>query len=154
VGIFTEEQAISISEILRSAYDLDWYLVMSDMGTRNVRIGDIGNAAQGGLRLMVNAVLSMFTQGMVNRMKYYICEWDKVKLIYQKQVNGGVDGITGIHMDWAKDKKTGIIELVKTILPAYSRAEVIARQTHMGGSDFTGTVSAAGGGSSHVMLQH
>ena len=151
VGVFTEEQCISIFEMLRAAYDLDWYLVMSDMGTRNVRIGDIGTAGEGGLRMMLNAILSIFTQGMIRRMKFYISEWDKVKLIYQEQKNGGVEGITGINMNWAKDKKTGILELVKTILPAYTRSEVLARQGHKGGSDFTGSV-AAGGSSGFVQL--
>ncbi len=145
VGIFTESQAISISEMLRASYDLDWYIAMSSMGTRNMRIGDIGNAGEGGLRLMINAMLSMFTIGMQERLKQYIHEWDKLKLLCQTQTNGGVQGITGVNMVWENKKKL-LLELVKTILPAYTLNEIRARDGHGGGSDSISGISGNGGG--------
>ena len=151
VGIFTEDQAISIFEMLRAAYNLDWYVVMNDLGTRNVRIGDIGSAGQGSLRLQINAMLSMFTTGMVNRMKYYITEFDKVKLLVQTQVNGSVAGITGNNMIW-ENKKKSILELFKTLLPAYTRNEILARQQHNGGSDSVSRISGNSVGTGFVQL--
>ena len=146
VGLFGEDETISIYEMLKACYGSDWYIVMSDLGTRTIRIGDIGNAAFGGIRLCINAYLNSYTNGMVRRMRKYIEEFDKIKLIVQEQKNGSVDGVTGINNSF-KEKVMKLLEIVKTILPAMSRAEVEARQAHHGGSDFTGSVTGAMNGS-------
>jgi len=146
VGLFCEDETISIYEMLKACYGSDWYIVMSDLGTRTVRIGDIGNAAFGGIRLTINAYLNSYTQGMVRRMRGYVEEYDRIKLIVQEQKNGSVDGITGINNSF-KEKVMKLLELVKTILPAMTRAEVEARLGHQGGSDFTGTVTGGMNGS-------
>ena len=145
VGVFSERQAISIYEMLMAAYGNDYYVVMSDMGSRNIRIGDIGSPAFGGLRLITNALLNQFTDGMIERMLEHIAEWDRIKPIYQTQQAGAVGDVNGLSMDWG-NKRAGLLGRLKTILPAYTLAEVRARQAHGGGNDFTGAVTAGEGG--------
>lgn len=152
VGVFSEDEALSVYEMLGAAYGSDWYIVLADMGTRQIKIGDIGNAAFGGVRLIINAYLNSSTQGMLRRLREYITEFDKIKLIVQKQINGSVDGITGINNSF-QEKKQALLLLAKSVLPAYSRAEVDARFAHKGGSDFTGNITGSGSTGGSVTLQ-
>ena len=145
VGIFSERQAISIYEMLCACYSQDYYVVMNDMGSRQMRIGDIGSPAFGGLRIITNALLSQFTSGMVDVMLEHIHEWDQIKRIFQNQENGSVSDITGLSSKIG-DRKSGLFMRLKTILPAYTLAEVKARQNHGGGNDFTGDVAGSGAG--------
>jgi hypothetical protein len=146
VGVFSEDETISVFEMLSATYVGDYYIVLSDLGTRNVKIGDIGNAAFGGVRLVINAYLNSMTNGMLRRLRQYVTEWDRIKLIVQKQKAGSVDGVTGIFNDF-QEKKMALLLLAKTCLPAYSRAEIEARQAHHGGSDFTGNITGNSNGS-------
>ena len=145
VGVFSEDHAISIYEMLNAVYGTDWYIVMSDLGTRMIRIGDLGSPAFGGLRLMVNCYLNKMTPGMIKRLKGYIKTFDEIKLIAQKQQGGNIGPITGIDMDWER-KLQKLLGLVKTCLPALTRAEVEAREAHHGGSDSTGSVAGGNRG--------
>lgn len=145
VGVYNEDEAISAYEMLKANYSSDWYIVMGDMGTRNIKIGDIGNAGFGGIRLVINAYLNSQTAGEVKRMRYYIRQFDRYKLVVQEQKDGSVEGITGINLSF-QQKLCKILELSKSCLPAYTRAEVEARQAHKGGSDFTGSITAGPGG--------
>ena len=143
VGMFSERQAISIYEMLDAAYGFDYYVVMSDMGSREIRIGDIGSPAFGGLRLVTNALLAQFTQGMVDVMLEHIREWDMIKRIFMDQQQGSVSDITGLN-NKISDRKSGLLRRFKNLLPAYTLAEVNARKSHGGGQDITNT--KAGGG--------
>lgn len=145
VGIFSERQAISIYEMLCACYSQDYYVVMNDMGSRQMRIGDLGTPAFGGLRMITNALLSQFTKGMVETMLEHIREWNQIKRIFVDQQGGAVSDITGLNAKIG-DRKAGLFMRLKTILPAYSLAEVRARQNHGGGNDFTGSVAGSGGG--------
>lgn len=155
VGVYSEDEAISVFEMLKACYGSDWYIVMSDMGTRNVKIGDIGNAAFGGIRLVINAYLNSQTQGMIRRLRYYIRQFDRLKLLTSVQKNGELAGIKGIDFAF-EDKLAKVLENSKTVLPAYTRSEVEARFGHMGGSDFTGSITSSridgGGSDSNVRL--
>ena len=152
VGVLSEDEAISVYEMLKACYGSDWYIVMSDMGTRTIKIGDIGNAGFGGIRLVINAYLNSSTAGMIKRQRKYIREFDRLKLLVQEQSNASVSGITGINYSF-KEKLMKLLELAKTTLPACTRAEVEARQAHGGGSDFTSTVTGGkSGGSNNIRL--
>jgi hypothetical protein len=144
VGIFSERQSISIYEMLDAAYGFDYYVVMSDMGSREMRIGDIGSPAFGGLRLVTNALLSQFTQGMVDVMLEHIREWDMIKRIFVDQNQGNVGDIGGLN-NKIGDRKSGLLRRFKNLLPAYTLAEVKARQAHGGGMDITSTKAGGGG---------
>ena len=144
VGIFNELQAISIYEMLDAAYGFDYYVVMSDMGSREMRIGDIGSPAFGGLRLVTNAMLAQFTQGMIEVMLQHIHEWDMIKRIFMDQQGGGVSDITGLN-NKISDRKSGLLRRFKNLLPAYTKAEVEARRGHGGGMDITNAKAGAGG---------
>jgi hypothetical protein len=145
VGLFNEEECISIFEMLKACWTSDWYIVMSDIGTRTVKIGDIGNAAFGSIRLAINAYLNNMTFGETKRLRTYIREFDILKLQVQNQKNGSVDGLTGVSY-FPQEKLMKLLELSKTVLPAYSNAEVSARFAHHGGSGYTGTVTGSGQG--------
>ena len=144
VGVFSERQAISIYEMLCACYSQDYYVVMNDMGSREIRIGDLGSPAFGGLRMITNALLSAFTQGMIEVMLEHIREWNQVKRIFMDQAGGSVSDITGLN-NKIGDRKAGLFMRLKTILPAYTMAEVRARQNKGGGNDFTGSVAGSGG---------
>ena len=144
VGVFSERQSISIYEMLDAAYGFDYYVVMSDMGSREIRIGDIGSPAFGGLRLITNALLAQFTQGMIDVMLEHIHEWDKIKRIFVDQQQGSVSDITGLY-NKIGDRKSGLLRRFKNILPAYTLAEVNARKAHGGGMDITATKAGGGG---------
>jgi hypothetical protein len=151
IGSFSEEHAISIYEMLAAVYGVDYYIVMDVMGSRELKIGDILNPAFGGLRLVINSYLNTMTTGMVNRLTEYIRDWDHIKLISITQNNGNVDGITGLNQDWQR-KRQLLLGLVKTVLPAFTLAEVRAHEQHGGGSDSTGSVTGGGGGVGVVNL--
>ena len=145
VGVFSERQAISIYEMLCACYSADYYVVMGEMGTRQIRIGDLGNAGYGGLRMITNALLSAFTQGMIETMLEHIKEWNQIKRIFVNQRQGSVSDLTGLNAEIG-ERKAGLFMRLKTILPAYTIAEVKARQNHGGGNDFTGSVAGGNGG--------
>lgn len=145
VGVFSERQAISIYEMLCACYSVDYYVIMGEMGTRNIRIGDIGSAAFGGLRLITNALLANFSQGMIETMLEHIHEWNQIKRVFVNQMGGSISDITGLN-NKIGDRKAGLFMRLKTILPAYTLAEVNARQKHGGGNDFTGSVAGSNAG--------
>ena len=148
VGVFSERQAISIYEMLDAVYGQDYYIAMGELGTRMLRIGDIGNPGYGGLRLIINALLSAFSQGMIERMLEHIATWDEINENFVDQENGGFSDISGINNIIGK-RKAHLLNMVKKLLPAYTLAEIKARQSKGGGNDFTGAVeSGAGGGGS------
>jgi hypothetical protein len=149
IGVFSERQAISIYELLDAAYGFDYYVVMNDMGSREIRIGDIGTAAFGGLRLVTNALLSQFTQGMIDVMLGHIFLWDKIKDVHINQRGGSVSDITGLNSE-ISERKAALIKRFKNLLPAYTLAEVKARQAHGGGMDFTNTKGGGAGGGSYT----
>jgi hypothetical protein len=144
VGVFSELQSISIYEMLDAAYGFDYYVVMSDMGSREIRIGDIGSPAFGGLRLVTNALLAQFTSGMIEVMLQHIHEWDMIKRIFMDQQGGSVSDVTGLN-NKIGDRKSGLLRRFKNLLPAYTLAEVNARKNHGGGMDITSTQAGGGG---------
>ena len=149
VGVFSERQAISIYEMLDAAYGFDYYVVMSDMGSREMRIGDIGSPAFGGLRLVTNALLAQFTTGMIEVMLEHIHEWDMIKRVFMDQQGGAVSDITGLN-NKISDRKSGLLRRFKNLLPAYTLAEVKARQAHGGGMDITNAKPGGGGSVEYV----
>ena len=150
VFVFSESDTISIYEMVSAVYPVDWYVVSDVMGSREIRIGDIGDPAMGGIRLVINAMLSQYTGGMIARMRQYVGDWDRIKLIAITQQSGSVDGISGVNMDWQK-KRQLLLGLMKTIFPAFSLAEVKARQQFGGGQSFVGSPGAGSSGG-HVEL--
>lgn len=151
VFLFSEDEVISVYEMLRASYQVqdptlsNYYIAMSNMGTMFMNIGEIGAMLFGSLTLILNAYLNNFTQGMHRRLRGYIRIWDQIKLISQSQENGSVDSITGLNNSWQL-KRQLLLENVKTILPAFTLAEINARNAHLGGSDFTGSIAGADGG--------
>lgn len=141
VGVFSERQAISIYEMLDAVYPEDYYIVMGEMGTRMMRIGDIGNPGFGGLRLIVNALLAAFSQGSINRMLEHIATWDEINENFVDQEGGSVSDLTGLTNIIGK-RKAHLLNMVKKLLPAYTMAEIKARQSKGGGNDFTGPVES------------
>jgi hypothetical protein len=145
VGQFTEDEAISVYEMLGAIYPTDYYVVMENQGARYIRIGNIASNAWGGIRLIINCYLAQMSAGQARRLRLHITEWDTIKLIAQRQNNGAVDGISGITHDW-EDKRKLLLALVKTILPVITQAEYEARENRHGGRDSVGSVSAGGRG--------
>ena len=146
VSLFSEPECLTIYEMLRAVYNTDYYIMMDTMGTRQVKIGDIGSAQYGPIRLIINSYLNGFTQGMVDRMRYYICQFDRIKLAAQRQKDGGVPGITGISYNF-DDKQMKILEFVKSLLPVFTLNEANSKVRAEGPSDSMRILGGAVGGS-------
>jgi hypothetical protein len=152
VGLFSEDETISVYEMLGAVYPSDYYVLMDAQGSRYLRIGNIASNAWGGIRLVINCYLAQMSRGQARRLREHIEEWDRIKLVAQRQNNGSVDGITGITHDWEEKRKL-LLALVKTILPVITRAEYEAKEQRGGPRDSVGSISAGPGRGGGVRLE-
>lgn len=155
---FTEAECISTMQLISAVYQIvagsnfaqNYYMQISEMGTRTIKIGDIGDPVYGGITNAVNAYLSYFTFGQCKALREVICLWDGLKFQTQTQMNGSVGPITGLSNDPEKARQQ-LIGIAKSLLPCFTRAEIDARFNRGGGSDSVGSATGQGGSSS-VML--
>ena len=145
VGLFTEDETISIYEMLGAIYPTDYYVMMDSQGTRYLRIGNIGSSAWGGIRLIINCYLFTMTAGQVRRMRKHIERWDKIKYIALEQNNGAVSDITGLSNNWENERKL-LLANVKILLPVIDKAEYAAKEARGGPRDSVGSVASGRGG--------
>ena len=145
IGLFTEDETISIFEMLGAVYPSDWYIMMDSQGTRYLRIGNIASSQWGGIRLIINCYLFGMTRGAVRRMREHVVKWDKIKNIALEQTNGAVSDITGLNNNWENERKL-LLANVKVLLPVMTKAECDAKDNRGGPRDSIGSVSAGRGG--------
>ena len=145
VGLFSEDEAVSIHEMLDAVYVSDYYVMMDNQGTRYLRIGNVLPGQWGGIRLIINCYLQNMSRGVVKRMRQHIRKWDKISGIALEQNNGAVADITGLNNNWEKEREL-LLRKVKVLLPVKTRAECDARDNRGGGNDSVGSVSGGRGG--------
>ena len=145
VGLFSEDETISIYEMLGAIYPTDYYVIMDSQGTRYLRIGNIASSAWGGIRLIINCYLFSMTRGQVRRMREHIHKWDKIKMIALEQTNGAVSDITGLNNNWENERKL-LLALVTVLLPVITKAAYEAKEARGGPRDSVGSVSGGRGG--------
>ena len=145
VGLFSEDETISIYEMLGAVYPSDWYVMMDNQGTRYLRIGNIASSQWGGIRLIINCYLFSMKRGEVKRMREHIVKWDRIKNIALEQTNGAVSDITGLNNNWENERKL-LLANVKVLLPVMTRADYEAKENRGGPRDSVGSVSGGRGG--------